>query len=102
MAGWEYELARQFKSRDNDDFPVWFVGDVTSPTRSVDPETGAVTYEGPLRVSCFGGQVILGADRLSVLASAGTLYAGQRAALCGQPFSGAAGSQKVLVLGVLA
>ena len=99
---WEHALAKEFKKRDNPETNTpWFSGECLSPVMEVDPDTGDVSYEGPLIISCYDGQVILKADRLKVLASAGQIHDGQTVALLGALFGGAAGSQKILVLGVM-
>lgn len=102
---WEHDLAREFKHRDNKTSPSWFRGEVISPIRTV--EDGVVVYEGPLIISCFGGQVMLRENNLQMLAgihsAAGIprLYKGISVALTGNLFSGDPGSLRVLILGVV-
>lgn len=102
---WEHDLAREFKGRDNKDQAAWYRGEVISPIRIV--EDGVVTYEGPLIISCFGGQVMLKEPQLQMLAgihsAAGIprLYKGISVALTGDVFSGDPGSLRVLILGVV-
>lgn len=98
---WEHDMAMELKKRNNPETMPWFSGRVTSPTRHVDPETGEETYDGPLLVSCFGGEVILGTDRLRIMSHYDRLYAGLTVALCGNPFSKDPGSQSILVVGVI-
>lgn len=100
--GWEHQIARELKKRDNPVNYAWFTGDVLSPIETTDEE-GNVTYEGPTIVSCFEGQVMLKRDRLrQVPAADGTPYhQGQRVALLGHPFATESGSQKILILGVV-
>lgn len=97
---WEHRIAKELKKRDNKNYPVYFVGDVLSPVRSVD-DAGEVSYSGTLTVSAFDGEVMLGADRLQQLAGQDRLYAGQVVALLGDLFSQTPGGQKILVLGVV-
>lgn len=102
---WEHDLAREFRGRDNKDFASWYRGEVTSPIRHVDD--GRTWYEGPLIISCFGGQVMLRENNLQMLAgihsAAGIprLYKGISVALTGNLFSGDPGSLRVLILGVV-
>ena len=93
---WEHALALELKKRDNPETNTpWFTGLCLSPVL-VDGE-----YIGPLIISCYDGQVMLKEDRLRVLASAGRVHDGQVVALLGALFCGDAGSQKILVLGVV-
>lgn len=102
---WEHDLAREFRGRDNKDFASWYRGEVISPIRHVDD--GRTWYEGPLIISCFGGQVMLRENNLQMLAgihsAAGIprLYKGISVALTGNLFSGDPGSLRVLILGVV-
>lgn len=102
---WAHDLAREFKGRDNREIHSWFRGDVISPIRREEDDT--VIYEGPLIISCFGGQVMLREDNLQMLAgihsAAGIprLYKGISVALTGNLFSGDPGSLRVLILGVV-
>lgn len=100
---WEHKIARQLKAGQTPSSPAWFAGDVISPTRHVDPETGKVTLSGPLIISCYKGEVMLQGSRLRKLGSLGRedLYEGMTVALLGNVFSGEAGSQTVLILGVI-
>lgn len=98
---WEHLMAQELKRRDNKPSSIWNTGDVISPVMNVDPETGAVTYEGPLIVSCCGGEVMLRSDRLLQLPTEERYHAGQRVALLGDLFGGGAGSQRILILGVV-
>jgi len=99
---WEHAIAKEFKKRDNPETDTpWFMGLCLSPVMVTDPETGDVSYVGPLIISCYDGQVMLREDRLKVLASAGRVHDGQDVALLGALFGGSAGSQKILVLGVV-
>ena len=98
---WEHQMAKELNRRNNKETFSWLTGEVLSPIRSVDPETGAVSFSGPLIISCFDGQVMLQGDRLRQLAGQARLYAGQTAALLGNPFSGGSGSQVLLILGVV-
>ena len=102
---WEHDLAREFKGRDNKDFASWYRGEVISPVRGWDEDHWE--YEGPLIISCFGGQVMLRENNLQMLAgihsAAGIprLYKGISVALTGNLFSGDPGSLRVLILGVV-
>lgn len=104
--GWEHDMARELRSRDNKTGAAWFRGEVLSPVPQED-EKGEVTYVGPLIVSCFDGQVMLRSEQLMMLAgvpaAAGIprLYKGISVALAGNLFSGDAGSLKILILGVV-
>lgn len=100
---WEHLIARQLKAGQAPSSPAWFAGDVVSPTRHVDPTTGKVTLSGPLIVSCYKGEVMLQGSRLRKLGYIGgeDLYEGLTVALLGDVFSGWAGSQTVLILGVI-
>ena len=92
---WEHDMARHFKARDNKPYMVYFTGKVQSPKKVADQ------YIGPLKVSAFDGQVILEADRLKTLAHLYRVYYPQEIALLGNPFGGEAGSQSILILGVI-
>lgn len=102
---WEHDLAREFRGRDNKSSPAWFRGEVISPIRWWDEDHWE--YEGPLIISCFGGQVMLKSGQLQSLAgvpaAAGIerLYNGVSVALTGNLFSGDPGALKVLILGVV-
>ena len=98
---WEHLMAQELKKRDNNPSSVWNTGDVISPVMNVDPETEAVTYDGPLIVSCCGGEVMLRSDRLLQLSGDDRYHAGQKVALLGDLFGGWPGSQRILVLGVV-
>ena len=98
---WEHLMAKELKKRDKKLSSVWNTGDVISPVMNVDPETEAVTYEGPLIVSCCGGEVMLRSDRLLQLSGDDRYHAGQKVALLGDLFGGGPGSQRILVLGVV-
>lgn len=98
---WDTRMAKELKRRDNKETFSWLRGEVVSPVRSVDPETGKESFSGPLIISCFDGQVMLQGDRLRQLEGQDRLYAGQTAALLGNPFSGGSGSQVLLILGVV-
>lgn len=98
---WEHLMAQELKKRDNKPSSVWNTGDVISPVMNVDPETEAVTYEGPLIVSCCGGEVMLRSDRLLQLYGDDRYHAGQKVALLGELFGGGPGSQRILILGVV-
>lgn len=98
---WEHLMAQELKKRDNKPSSVWNTGDVISPVMNVDPETEAVTYEGPLIVSCCGGEVMLRSDRLLQLSGDDRYHAGQKVALLGDLFGGGPGSQRILILGVV-
>lgn len=98
---WEHLMAEELKKRDNKQSTVWFTGDVISPVMNVDPETESVTYEGPLIVSCCGGEVMLRSDRLLQLSGDDRYHAGQKVALLGDLFGGGPGSQRILILGVV-
>ena len=52
-------------------------------------------------MTAFDGQVILEADRLKTLAHLDRVYYPQEIALLGNPFGGEAGSQSILILGVI-
>ena len=90
---WEHKLAQELKKRNNPTFPVYMTGDVISPVRVVDPETGAVSYVGPLIIAIYDGQVRLEEKNLVVLQHVGMLHEGHRVALLGE--------QKFIVLGVV-
>lgn len=97
---WQHDMARELKKRDNRSTTVWSTGQVLSPTVHTDQETGEVTYSGPLIVSCADGAVMLRADRLWQLPTEERYHEGQTVALLGDLFGGA-GSQKILILGVV-
>ncbi len=44
--GWEHDMARELRSRDNKTGAAWFRGEVLSPVPQED-EKGEVTYVGP-------------------------------------------------------
>lgn len=104
--GWNHKLARELRRRDNPTGPAWFRGEVLSPVRTEDEE-GRVTYEGPLIISCYDGDVMLREEALWSLAGTVTaagyerLYQGLSVALTGNLFSGTAGSLQILILGVI-
>ena len=98
---WEHLMAQELKKRDNKPSSVWNTGDVISPVMNVDPDTEAVTYEGPLVVSCCGGEVMLRSDRLLQLSGDDRYHAGQKVALLGDLFGGGPDSQRILILGVV-
>ena len=103
---WQHVLARELKARNNRPRPAWFRGEVISPIRKVD-ELGRVTYEGPLIISCYDGQVMLRAGQLKQLAGIAAdagierLYQGHSVALTGDVFAGQPGSLQILILGVI-
>ena len=82
---WEHAIARELKKRDNPVYYAWFSGEVTSPVQITDE-----------------GAVQLRADRLQQLPGDEPYHAGQRVALLGHPFAKEPGSQKILILGVVA
>lgn len=83
--GWEHELAKQFKKRDNPQFKDYVIGDVISPVVEFDPETGDIeSIRGELMVSCYGGQIRYTSDHLQKLSSCGILYRGQKVLLLGE------------------
>lgn len=101
---WDKDLAKEFKKRNNPGRPFWF--------------TGIVQNNENLTVSAFDGRVILQSDRLQTVVRKKKIpipdsdfftyetepfvcELGDRVALVGDPFSGAAGSQKILVVGVI-
>lgn len=98
---WEHLMANELKKRDNKPSSIWNTGDVISPVMNIDPETGAVTYDGPLVISCCSGEVMLRSDRLSQLSGDDRYHAGQKVALLGDLFGGGPGSQRILILGVV-
>lgn len=98
---WEHLMAQELKKRDNKPSSVWNIGYVISPVMNIDPETGAVTYDGPLTISCAGGEVMLYSDRLWQLSRDGRYHAGQTVALLGDLFGVKPGSQRILILGVV-
>ena len=98
---WEHLMAQELKKRDDKPSAVWNTGDVISPAMNVDPETEVVTYDGPLIVSCCGGEVMLRSDRLLQLSGDDRYHAGQKVALLGDLFGGGPGSQRILILGVV-
>lgn len=104
--GWEHAIAGMLNEGAKPAEPSYFVGNVLSPIKYVDPQTEAVSYRGPLIISCFGGEVILKRDRLCQIVQPATestepMHDGDVVALLGSPFSKAPGSQKVLILGVI-
>lgn len=92
---WEHKLAKELKRRDNPFFQPFLTGKVTSPVKHVTNIGGEqiITYDGPLIVTIYDGQVRLNEDNLLVLEHCGMLYAGQTVALLGD--------QKFIVLGVV-
>lgn len=98
---WEHLMAQELKKRDNKPSSVWNTGDVISPVMNIDPENGKVTYDGPLVISCCGGEVMLRSDRLLQLPAEERYHAGQKVALLGDLFVGGPGSQQILILGVV-
>lgn len=98
---WEHLMANELKKRDNKSSFVWNTGDVISPVMNIDPENGAVTYDGPLVISCCGGEIMLRSDRLLQLPAEERYHAGQKVALLGDLFGGGPGSQRILILGVV-
>lgn len=98
---WEHLMANELKKRDNKPSSVWNTGDVISPVMNIDPENGKVTYDGPLVISCCGGEVMLRSDRLLQLPAEERYHAGQKVALLGDLFGGGPGSQQILILGVV-
>ena len=98
---WEHLMAQELKKRDNKPSSVWNTGDVISPVMNIDPENGKVTYDGPLVISCCGGEVMLRKDRLLQLSGDDRYHAGQKVALLGDLFGGGPGSQRILILGVV-
>ena len=98
---WEHLMAQELKKRDNKPSSVWNTGDVISPVMHVNPETEEVTYEGPLIISCCGGEVMLRSDRLLQLSAEERYHAGQKVALLGDLFGGGPGAQRILILGVV-
>jgi len=84
---WEHDMARTLRDRDNRPATAWFSGTVASVS--------------PLVVSCHDGQVMLRNAQLVRLAGGGQLTQGDEVALCGDPFSGAPGALRVLILGVI-
>lgn len=100
---WEHQLAKELKKRDNLPVTTWFAGEMVSPiVVSVMPD-GKPLVAGPTIVSCFGGEVMLEADRLKQIPKPdGSRYhAGETVALAGHPFSKEPGAQKILILGVV-
>lgn len=91
---WEHKLAKEFKKRDNAFFQPFLTGKVISPVRNVVNIAGEeiVTYDGPLLITIYDGQVRLKESDLLVLEHCGMLYKGQTVALLGD--------QKFIVLGV--
>lgn len=85
---WAIDLANEFKKRDNKKTLSWFEGKVVSPVRNEDLQTGKVTFSGPLKISCFGGEVMLSYNHLRQLGTMERVYAGQSVALLGNPFLG--------------
>lgn len=98
---WEHWMAQELKKRDNKPSSVWNTGDVISPVMNIDPENGKATYDGPLVISCCGGEVMLRADRLWKFTSDERYHAGQKVALLGDLFGGGPGSQQILIMGVV-
>jgi hypothetical protein len=97
---WEHQIAKQFKERDNPVNCVWFRGTVQSPVRTVN-DKGEESFHGPLSVSAFDGQVILGDQQLRVLSHVPQVYAPQSVAIVGNPFAKSGGSQTFVLLGVI-
>lgn len=92
--GWEHDLAKQFKKRDNPEFKDYVVGDVISPRIEFDPETGDIdSIQGELMISCYGGQIRYTSSHLQKLSSCGILYKGQKVLLLGD--------QNPIILGVI-
>ena len=91
---WEHKLAKELKKRNNSFYQPYLTGDVMSPVRTVTivDDAEVVTYEGPLVVTIYDGQVRLEEKDLVVLEHCGQLYKGQTVALLGD--------QKYIVLGV--
>lgn len=100
---WEHRIAKQLNAGKPTGSPAWFSGQVLSPVRHVDPETGKATFSGPLIISAYNGEVMLQGRLLRKLGHIGPedLYDGLTVALLGNVFAGDPGSQTVLVLGVI-
>lgn len=89
---WEHKLAQEFKKRNNSIYPSYLTGDVISPVMQTDPQTGVVSYSGPLIITIYDGKVRLEEKNLVVLQHCGMLHKGQSVALIGD--------QTFIVLGV--
>ena len=87
--GWEHQIAKEFKKRDNPQNYAYFTGDVLSPVPKRLPD-GTIIYEGPTIISCFEGAIMLRSDRLLQIPKAdGTPYcAGETVALLYQSGEG--------------
>ena len=84
--GWEHQIAKEFKKRDNPQNYAYITCDVLSPLPKRLPD----------------GTIMLRSDRLLQIPKAdGTPYcAGETVALLGHPFDRQAGGQQILIAGV--
>ena len=100
--GWEHQIAKEFKKRDNPQNYAYFTGDVLSPVPKRLPD-GTIIYEGPTIISCFEGAIML-AVRPAAADPQGRRHPptarGRRWPCWGTLFDRQAGGQQILIAGV--